>query len=140
MELLYEEITYEIRGACFWVYKEFGGSFKESIVDKALTKELRMRGLTVDDQKRINIYYQGEKVGTYVPDKIVNDKIILEIKCKLSLTKQDEEQFWRYLKGAQYKLGLLVNFSPTKLEIKRIIYDEARSKESNKKRSATDLR
>lgn len=67
--LLYEDITYSIRGACFWVWKEFRGAFKESVVDKALTVELQKRGHKVDDQKRINIYYESTKVGTYVPDK-----------------------------------------------------------------------
>ena len=140
MSLLYEKETYQIRGACFWVYKEFGGAFKEKVVDRALTKELIRRGFKVDDQKRIDIYYQGEKVGTYTPDKIVNDSILLEIKCKPFLIKADEEQSWKYLKGSQYKLGLLINFNPNGLEIKRIIYDKVREKASNKKRSATDLR
>jgi GxxExxY protein len=128
MDLLYEDITYQIRGACFWVYKEFGGAFKEKIVDRALTKELIKRGLNVEDQKRIDIYYLGEKVGVYIPDKIVNQKILLEIKCKPFLNKQDEEQFWKYLKGSQYKLGLIINFSPTGLKIKRVVYDKARKK------------
>lgn len=124
--LLYEDITFQIRGACFGVYKEFGGAFKESIVDRALTKELSRRGLIVDDQKRIDIYYRGEKVGVYIPDKIINDKILLEIKCKPFLSKSDLDQFWKYLKGSSYQLGMLVNFSPEKLEIKRIIYQKAR--------------
>lgn len=138
MGLLYEDITYQIRGACFWVYKEFGGAFKEKIIDRALTKELIKRGLKVDDQKRINIFYQGEKVGIYVPDKIINDKVLLEIKAKPSLTENDGEQFWKYLKGSPYKLGILINFSPTRLEIKRIVYDQARNK--RQERSASDPR
>ncbi|PIY78652.1 MAG: hypothetical protein COY82_01350, partial [Parcubacteria group bacterium CG_4_10_14_0_8_um_filter_35_7] len=62
------------------------------------------------------------------PDKIVNSIILLEIKAKPYLTKQDIEQFWKYLKGSKYKLGFLINFSPSELEIKRIVYDKARSK------------
>ena len=123
---MYEDITYQIRGACFWVWKEFGSAHKESIIDKALTEELRKRGLIVDEQRRIDVYYAGKKVGTYVPDKIVNDKIVIELKRKSFLTKQDKEQFWHYLKGSQYKLGLLINFGDKRLEIKRIVYDKAR--------------
>ena len=128
MELLYKDLTYQIRGACFKIYKEFGGSFKEKIIDKALSKELKNRGLIIDEQKKINIYYLGEKVGTYIPDKIVNEKIILEIKSKPFITETDKEQFWKYLKGSDYKLGLLINFSPNGLDIKRIVYDTARKK------------
>ena len=127
-DFLYEEESYQIRGACFEVYKAFGGAFKEKVIERALTKALKKQGLKVEDQKRIDIYFDGEKVGTYVPDKIVNKNILLELKAKPFLTKQDVDQFWKYLKGSKYKLGFLINFSPTKLEIKRIVYDKARKK------------
>ncbi|MCG2700699.1 GxxExxY protein [Candidatus Parcubacteria bacterium] len=125
-KLLYEQESYLIRGACFDVYKAFGGAFKEKIVDRSLTKALEKRGLKIEDQKRINIYFEGEQVGCYIPDKIVNGIVILEIKAKSFLTKQDIDQFWKYLKGSEYKLGFLINFSPNQLEIKRVVYDTAR--------------
>jgi len=125
-DFLYEKESYLIRGACFEVWKEFKGMFKESVIDKALTVALQERKLKVDTQKRIDIYFKDKKVGTYVPDKIINDSILIELKSKPFITKQDIEQFWKYLKGSNYKLGFLVNFSPTKLTIKRIVYDTAR--------------
>lgn len=130
MSLLYSEESYKIRGACFKVWKEFGGAFKESIVDKALTIELEEKGFKVEEQKRINIYYHGEKVGTYVPDKVVNEIIIIELKSKPFLTNGDIKQFWHYLKGTEYKLGFLINFG-SKLEIKRVVYDSARSQSAS---------
>ena len=126
-DFLYEKESYEIRGACFDVYKVFGGAFKEKVVDRALTEALKNRGLEVEDQKRINIYFKGKKVGVYIPDKIVNNSVLLELKAKSFLTKQDTDQFWKYLKGSEYKLGFLINFSPTKLQIKRIVYETARN-------------
>src|SRR3989338_497064 len=123
---LYERESYLIRGACFEVWKEFKGMFKESVIDRALNIALESRGLKVESQKRIDIYYKDKKVGTYVPDKIVEGKILLELKAKPFITKQDIEQFWKYLKGSQYKLGFLINFSPTRLQIKRVVYDTAR--------------
>lgn len=125
---LYEKESYAIRGACFEVWKEFKGMFKESIIDRALTIALEAKGVTVDSQKRIDVYFQEKKVGTYISDKIVNNAILLELKAKPFVTKQDVEQFWKYLKGSDYKLGFLINFSPIKLEIKRIVYDTARTK------------
>lgn len=127
---LYEKESYLIRGAFFEVWKQFKGMFKESIIDKAITIALERRGLKVQSQKKINIYFQGQKVGSYIPDKVVEDKILVELKSKAFVTKQDLETFWNYLKGSEYKLGFLVNFSPTKLEIKRVVYDKARSKGS----------
>lgn len=109
------------------VWKQFKGMFKESVIDNSLSIALEERGLKVDSQKRINIYFHGKKVGIYVPDKIINNIILLELKSKEFLTKQDEEQFWNYLQGSEYKLGFLVNFSPKKLDIKRVVYDTART-------------
>ena len=125
-DFLYEKESYEIRGACFDVYKAFGGAFKEIVIDRALTAAIEKRGLKVESQKRIDIYFEGKKVGMYVPDKIVNKCILIELKAKPFLIKQDIDQFWKYLRGSEYKLGFLVNFAPAKLEIKRIVYEKAR--------------
>lgn len=134
-DFLYEEESYKIRGACFDVWKQFKGMFKESVVDQALTIALEEKELKVESQKRINIYFHNKKVGTYIPDKIVNDKILIELKSKAFVTKQDLETFWNYLRGSDYKLGFFINFSPTELQIKRVVYDTARPEDS-----ATDQR
>lgn len=84
------------------------------------------RGLSVESQKIIYIYFKDKKVGTYIPDKIINNIILIELKSKSFTTKQDIEQFWRYLKGSNYKLGFLINFSPSDLQIKRVVHDTAR--------------
>lgn len=113
------------------------------MVDRALTLELRKRGRVVEDQKRLNIYYDGKVIGTYVPDKIIDGKVLVEVKCKELLTQKDIDQFWKYLKGSRYTLGLLVNFGPRRLEIRRIVYDEARKKDQRmdrRVRSASDPR
>lgn len=125
-EFLYEDVTYKIRGACFEVYKQFGGAFKEKVIENSLIEELKSRGLEIENQKRIDIYFKDKKVGVYVPDMIVNNSVLIELKCKPFITKEDERQFWLYLKGSEYKLGLLINFGSSKLEIKRRIYDSAR--------------
>jgi|GEM_PF-221632 len=125
---LYEKESYKIRGACFTIWNNFKNLFKEKIIENALKKELKERDLEIETQKKINIYYKGERVGTYVPDLIVNDCILIEIKVKPFITKEDEKQFWYYLKGSKYKLGFLINFGPKKLEIRRRIYDQARNK------------
>lgn len=125
---LYEHESRLIYDACHEVWKEFAGAFKESIIDKALTIALKNKGLTVENQKRINLFFQGQKVGVYVIDQVVNDKIIIELKCKVFLTDEDIKQFWRYLKATNYKLGFLINFAPKKIEIIRRVYDTAREK------------
>ena len=122
MDLLYKEVTFKIRGACFGVYNTLGGGIKENIICRALNIEFKRVGLDVITQARIDIFYRDEKIGIYIPDFIVNNKVIVEVKSKPFITKEDEKQFWSYLKGSAYPLGILVNFSPNKLTLKRYIY------------------
>lgn len=134
-DYLYEKETQAIRSACSEVWKKFGGAFKESVVDKALTIALEKQGMQIDDQRRIDIYFDGKKVGTYIPDKIINDIIIIELKCRPMLSDGDKKQFWHYLKASPYKVGLLINFSPQRVEIYRRVYDRARKLEGVKGRN-----
>lgn len=139
-ELLYKEITFDIRGACFEVWKELGGAFKEKTVERALAMALKKRGRKVETQKNIPIIYQGSKIGSYVPDQVVDEKVLVEIKCKEFITSQDYDQFWKYLKGSNYKVGLLINFGPEGLQIKRTVYELARSAYYPRKQSALNPR
>lgn len=132
-DFLYEKESKLIYGACHEVWQEFTGAFKESVIDRALSISLKRKGLRVEDQKRISLFFKGEKVGTYVIDKIVNDIIIIELKCKIFLTTEDIKQFWHYLKATKYKLGFLINFGPKKIEIVRRVYDIARDRASGVK-------
>ena len=68
-----------------------------------------------------------KKAGTYIPDFVIDDKIIVEIKVKPILIQENKKQFWYYLRGSYYRLGFLVNFGTKKLEIVRRIYDLART-------------
>lgn len=122
VELLYEDESYKIRRACFNVCNTLGGGIQEKIIQRALFKELLLQGLKTKDQVRLDIVYKGEKIGIYIPDIIIDDRIIIEIKSKPLSTKGDEKQFWGYLKNSKYKLGFLVNFSPQELIIKRFIH------------------
>jgi GxxExxY protein len=122
-KLLYEEESYKIRGACFNVFNALGGGIRESIIEKALIQELSHSGLSTKKEK-IDIFYKSSKIGIYIPDIIVNDKILIELKSKPFITKEDEKQFWGYLKGSKYELGFLINFGHNKLSIKRIVHSD----------------
>jgi len=129
-KLLYEKESYIIRGATIKIWQQFGSAFKENIIENALNEELQTQKLNIEKQKRINVYYNNKKIGVYIPDLIINDKILLELKRKPFLTKQDKQQFWYYLKATKYKLGFLINFGDRGLQIKRRIYDKARNNQS----------
>lgn len=120
--LLYEDESYRIRGSCFKVYNALGGGIREKIIERALCSELKTQGLNIAKQGKIDIVYRGETVGVYIPDIVVENKIICELKSKPFITKEDKKQFWSYLKGSKFQLGFLINFGPKRLEIKRFVY------------------
>jgi GxxExxY protein len=124
--LLYQELTYKIRGAIFNVHKALGSGHKESVYRKALAEEFKKQAITFIEEKSIPIEYNGTKVGVYRPDLIVDDKVIIEIKAVSFLAKNSLEQMKHYLCGSDYRLGLLVNFGTRKADIRRIIYDKVR--------------
>ncbi len=125
--MLYEELTYKIRGAFFEVYNTLGPGFKEEIYHRALAKELKLRNIDFVEKKRLVITYKNERVGIYEPDFIICDKILIEIKSLLVMAKVFETQLYYCLKGTEYKLGFLVNFGSSELDVRRRIYEAARN-------------
>lgn len=135
--LLYEDLTYKIRGAVFNVYNKLGPAFKESVYQNALEEELTKAALSFEKEKSIEITYEGKKVGTYRPDFIVDDKIILELKALPFVGKLEKKQIWQYLKGSPYRLAFLINFGSENLYLERIVYDYIRENPRvNKRESA----
>lgn len=93
--------------------------------------ELEKQGLKAEREKQLPVYYSETKVGVYTPDVLVNDSIIIELKAKPFLHKDDISQFWHYLKNSEFKLGFLVNFGePDGVKIVRGVYDQARQRNS----------
>jgi GxxExxY protein len=132
MSLLYEQESYIIRGVAFDIYKVFRNRHKEKIYQNALYLGLKHKGLNVAREKQVKIYYSGERVGTYTPDFVVNRRIIVELKAKPRIIKEDLKKFWEYLKGSNCKLGFLINFGASDgVEIYRRIYETARLRSSS---------
>jgi len=121
-ELLYKDLTYKIRGAIFNVKKQLGLGHKEKIYQNALGEEFKKIKINFDKEKTIEIKYNNKKIGTYRPDFIIENKIILEIKKLPFIGKFEKEQVWHYLKGSYYKLTLLANFAKDDVQIERFIH------------------
>ena len=129
MSLLYPDESYLMRGIAFDVYKQLRDNHKEIIYHNAFCIGLRQKGVNVEKEKRINVFYGNTKVGTYIPDLVVDNKILVELKAKPKLIQDDIKQFWHYLKCSEYKLGFLINFgSKDGVDIVRRVYDKARDK------------
>ncbi|MGC8981638.1 MAG: GxxExxY protein [Minisyncoccia bacterium] len=120
-KLIYEDLTYKIIGSALKVKKILGLGQKEIVYKNALEKEFKERNLNFEREKQIEIKYEGQIVGYYKPDFIIENKIVIEIKSLDSINKSTLKQAWYYLKNTNYLLALILNFSKNGLEIKRIL-------------------
>lgn len=130
-KLLYKDLSYKIVGCIYEVYNKIGSGFKESVYHNALKIEFKDRNIGYIDQPQLPIMYKAKKIGTYIPDFVIEEKIILELKSVEFMPKIFESQLYNYLKGTKYNLGYIVNFGGSKIDIRRRIFDKARINTNN---------
>ena len=106
------DITYEIRGAIYDVYKELGPGLLESVYEEVLCFELQKRGLFVERQRQVPIYYKGNILKTNLRiDLLVEDAVIVELKSVEEMKKVFAKQLLTYLRLTDKKIGIQVNFN-----------------------------
>jgi GxxExxY protein len=118
------EITYEIRGAIYDVYKELGPGLLESVYEEALVFELEQRGLEVVRQVEVPIRYKGNELKTALRlDVMVEDQVIIELKSVEEMKPVFAKQLLTYLKLMDKRVGILVNFNTDDIlkSMKRIV-------------------
>ena len=122
-DLIYQEESYAIMGACFEVYRDKGCGFVEPVFQECLEIELAQQSIPFDSQKPLKLFYKGHELKQkYIPDFVCYEKIILEIKAVSQLTEEHRAQVHNYLAATGFKLGLLVNFGHyPKIEAERIV-------------------
>jgi GxxExxY protein len=122
-ELIHEEETYRIRGACFEVYKEKGCGFLEAVFQECLELELGMQGIPFVAQPELELTYKGRPLKQrYKPDLICFGKILVELKAVSELCDEHRAQVINYLHATGLRVGLLVNFGHyPKVDIERIV-------------------
>jgi GxxExxY protein len=107
---IHSELTDQIIGCAYDVYKQLGFGFIEKVYENAMMIKLLQKGLEAVQQAPINVYFEGNLVGEYYADVLVNKKVILELKAVSLLSKGHEVQVVNYLKATGMKVGLLINF------------------------------
>jgi GxxExxY protein len=120
-DILHKEITDVILKSYYEVYNELGYGFLEKVYQNSMFIELKNRGLQVEAQKKIQVTYKGVKVGEYIADLVINNKVIVELKAAEMLLKENELQLLNYLKATEIEVGLLLNFG-TKPEFRRKLF------------------
>ena len=121
----HKELTEKIIKIFYKVYNKLGYGFLEKVYENAMMIDFRREGVPAVSQSAIKVYYEGEIVGEYFADILVDDKIIVEIKAAKNLALEHEAQLLNYLKATSIEVGLLLNFGP-KSEIKRKVFDNSR--------------
>ena len=119
--LIFPELSYVLTGFCFTVHNEISPYGREKQYGDAIEKILREAGISFARELRI-----GDSGN--IADFIIDDKIILELKAKRIITKEDYYQLQRYLQKTGLKLGLLVNFRNKYIKPVRVLRIDTENK------------
>ena len=112
MRMTENQITYQIRGAIYDVYKALGPGLLESVYEEAMVYELQKRGLKVTRQMEVPIHYDGHILKTPLRlDLLVEDRVVVELKSVKELQDVFFKQTRTYLRLLDLKVGILVNFN-----------------------------
>ncbi len=115
------EITFSVNGCAMDVINQVGHGFHEKIYENALALALKKRGLNFSQQKHFDVYFDTEKVGSFVPDFVVENNVIVELKTIDRITNNEKGQVMNYLRVSGLKIGIILNFKYAKLDWARVI-------------------
>lgn len=120
-KVLYPDLSYLIYGLCFKVHNELGPFRSERQYGDSLENLFKINNLNYTRESELPLSFDGEERRRNITDFVIENKIILEIKTKNMITKDDYYQIKRYLISSKKKLGILINFRRRTLQPKRIL-------------------
>lgn len=109
---LHSQLTEQIIAGFYETYNELGFGFLESLYEEALWRVLLGKGLLVQRQLSLPVYFRGEKISTFAADLVVSNSVIVELKAARVLEPSHEAQLLNYLRATPIEVGLLLNFGP----------------------------
>lgn len=116
-----ETIARQVIGAACDVSNELGAGFLEKVYENALAEELRLRGIPAVTKKRLVVRYKGVVVGDYSPDLLVDQRVIVELKCAQAIGPEHVAQCLNYLKATGIRRALLINCQRPRVEVRRVV-------------------
>jgi GxxExxY protein len=127
-DLLYKKESYKLQGSLLAIRRKYGRGLKESIMDKICEEQFLADKIPYVAKPKIKIYSLDTKkiLGVYVPDFLIYDKILLEIKSVPIMPRIFESQLYNYLKCSEFELGYIVNFGSYEFDIRRRIFTNDR--------------
>ena len=124
-KIIYSDLSYSINGILFKVHNELGRFRNEQEYGDAIEMIFKKTVIKYEREKSLPASFEGEKVGRNKVDFLIENIIVLEIKAKRIIEREDYYQIKRYLSALNKKLGILVNFRDRYLHIKRILNSQA---------------
>ena len=116
-----DSLSEKVLSAVFEVSNTLGAGFLEKVYQRALLRELSLRGIRATTEASFSVIYKGQSVGEYFADLLVEDALVLELKCAERLANEHTAQCLNYLRASGRTVCLLVNFQKPKVEWKRIV-------------------
>ena len=113
--------VYEIVGRAMEVVNEIGHGFHEKPYENALAVEFGLRGIPFSQQPEFAINYKGVSVGTYIPDLVAYEDVVIDAKVIERITDRERGQILNYLKVTGAKVGVIINFQKPALEWERLV-------------------
>jgi GxxExxY protein len=120
-DLVHKELSESIIGAAMTVLNALKPGLDEKLYERALVIELQKRGHRVETQRQFPVFYNDQHIGTLVPDLIVEDAVIVDIKVVAAFNDTHVAQMLGYLNVTKKRLALLLNFKNARLEWKRVV-------------------
>ena len=119
--LLFKEETHRIIGCAMEVINTLGHGLLEKPYENAMVVEFGLKNVPFQQQPRFDVLYKSVKVGEYIPDLIVFDRIVVDAKTIERITDHEKGQMLNYLKITKLRVGLIINFKSAKLQWERLI-------------------
>lgn len=123
----HSELTELIIGVFYEVYNELGFGFLESVYRNSMKYALEEKGLTVQAEAPIAVFFRGKNVGDFRADLVVNGCILIELKTAERIVVGHEAQAINYLRGSSLEVALVLNFGP-RPAVRRLVLETARAK------------
>ena len=120
-KILYKDLSYKIIGLAMEVHSKLGYGFLEKVYENAMMVLSRREGIHAKQQAPITVYFDGEVVGDYYANILVEDKIILELKAIEKIADAHRAQTLNYLKATGLRLAILLNFGKERLQYERFV-------------------
>ncbi len=126
VKLIEKELVFKVIGCAIEVHNELGYGLREKTYERALCREFDLQNISCNQRAVYPVFYKGEKSDDYIPDLVVEERVVVDTKTIEAIGDNERGQMLNYLRITGLKVGLLINFKHSKLEWERVVLDIAR--------------